>query len=71
MKEILRTNDLVLISYVGHLLAEAGIAHTLFDAHISAVEGSIGAFPRRIMVDEDDFAAARRVLVNASITSGV
>ena len=71
MKEILRTNDLVLLSYAGHLLSEEGIPHHVFDAHISAVEGSIGAFPRRIMVDERDFAAARMVLVNASITSAV
>lgn len=45
MKEVLRTNDLVLLSYATHILAEAGIEATVFDAHMSAVEGSIGAFP--------------------------
>ncbi|CAN5287379.1 DUF2007 domain-containing protein [soil metagenome] len=69
MKELLRTNDIVLLSYVGHLLSEAAIDHTVFDAHISAVEGSIGAFPRRVMVAEDDLNAARRILGNASITT--
>jgi hypothetical protein len=68
MEELLRTNDLVLISYVTHLLQEEGIEAHVFDAHISAVEGSIGAFPRRIMVAAQDAPRARRLLGNASIT---
>jgi len=68
MRLLLRTNDLVLISYVSHLLAEAGINFEIFDNYISAVEGSIGAFPRRVMVPEDEFEAARRVLGNVAIT---
>jgi hypothetical protein len=68
MRLLLRTNDVVLISYVSHLLDEAGINFEVFDSYISAVEGSIGAFPRRIMVAEDEFEAARRVLGNATIT---
>ena len=46
----------------------AGIGFEVFDAHMSAVEGSIGAIPRRLMVAVEDFAAARRTLGNASIT---
>jgi hypothetical protein len=68
MKEVLRTNDLVLLSYATHVLAEAGIEAVVFDAHISAVEGSIGAFPRRLMVDDDDIMKALRELGNATIT---
>lgn len=68
MKEVLRTNDLVLLSYATHVLAEAGIEAVVFDAHISAVEGSIGAFPRRLMVPEDDIAKALRELGNVAIT---
>jgi hypothetical protein len=68
MEELIRTNDLVLISYVSHLLQEAGIAFEIFDHHTSAIEGSIGAIPRRIMVGSDDFPAAQRLLGNASIT---
>jgi hypothetical protein len=37
----------------------------LLDQHMSAVEGSIGAIPRRLMVSEDDFSRARRVLAEA------
>ncbi len=68
MKEVLRTNDLVLLSYATHVLAEAGIDAVVFDAHISAVEGSIGAFPRRLMVDDDGIMKALRELGNATIT---
>ena len=71
MKEVLRTNDLVLLSYATHVLAEAGIEATVFDAHMSAVEGSIGAFPRRLMVQEEDIAKALRELSNAAITSSL
>ncbi|MGE4245899.1 MAG: DUF2007 domain-containing protein [Parvibaculaceae bacterium] len=62
MREVLRTNDLVLLSYALHVLAEAGIEGRVFDGHMSAVEGSIGAFPRRLMVDEAEFGQARRAL---------
>ena len=62
MVELLKSNDLVLISYVIHLLAEEGIEAMVFDEYISAVEGSIGAFPRRIMVDNDDLNRSKDLL---------
>ena len=68
MQELIRSNDLVLLSYVTHLLDEAGISHFMFDVHTSAVEGSIGILPRRLMVTDDEFNAARCLLHNASIT---
>ncbi|WP_027836619.1 DUF2007 domain-containing protein [Hyphomonas sp.] len=62
MKEIFRTNDPVKLSYVEHLLQEAGIDYFIADQHISAVEGNIGAFPRRVMVRDDLAASAQRAL---------
>ncbi len=53
MEEVFRTNDLVKLSYIEHLLQEAGIRYFIADQHISAVEGNIGAFPRRVMVPEE------------------
>jgi hypothetical protein len=53
MEEVLRTNDPVKLSYAQHLLSEAGIDSFVADQHISAVEGNIGAFPRRLMVKAD------------------
>ena len=62
MRELLRTNDMVLISYLEHRLREAGIEALLLDAHMSVLEGSLGVLPRRIMVAEDDLPEARRIL---------
>ena len=68
MRELLRTNDLVLLSYASHLLEEEGITPYVFDGHMSAVEGSIGVLPRRLMVEDGEFVAAKAALGNASIT---
>lgn len=68
MKELLRTNDLVYLSFVSHVLEEEGIVHRVLDTHISAVEGSIGAFPRRVVVADEDLNRARLALGNASLT---
>ncbi|MCU0731002.1 MAG: DUF2007 domain-containing protein [Hyphomonas sp.] len=62
MDEVFRTNDPVKLSYVEHLLAEAGIDFVVLDRHISAVEGNIGIFPRRVLVPEGDLARARLAL---------
>lgn len=62
MEEVLRTNDPVKLSYAQHLLSEAGIEYFVADQHISAIEGNIGAFPRRLMVREADLAKARLAL---------
>lgn len=62
MEEVFRTNDLVKLSYVQHVLSEAGIQHFVADQHISAVEGNIGAFPRRVMVRSEDASRARYAL---------
>jgi hypothetical protein len=62
MEEVFRTNDPVKLSYVEHLLMEAGVTFIVLDRHISAVEGNIGAFPRRIAVKDDEVARARLAL---------
>jgi hypothetical protein len=68
MEELLRSNDPVWLSYVRHVLAEEGIAFLQLDEHMSALEGSVGAIPRRIMVLAEDLAPARRSLGNATLT---
>ena len=67
MRELLRTNDAVLISAIQALLNGARIAHVVADQNISVLEGSIGIFPRRILVGEDQLDAARRLLVDAGL----
>jgi hypothetical protein len=65
MRELLRTNDLVHLSWVQAVLAGAGIECVLLDDHFSGVEGSIGAIPRRLMVPQERLEEAREVLERA------
>lgn len=65
MVELLRSNDVVRLSWLMALLSEAEIEAILLDTHTSVIEGSIGAIPRRLMVREDDAVRARRVLAEA------
>jgi hypothetical protein len=65
LRELVRTNDAVLISAIEALLNGADIAHLVVDQNISVLEGSIGAFQRRILVGEDEIAAARELLTEA------
>jgi Putative prokaryotic signal transducing protein len=65
MRELVRTNDAVLISAIVALLKSADIDHMVVDQNMSVLEGSIGIFPRRILVDEDDSDAARQLLAEA------
>ena len=68
MKEILRTNDVVLVSAVEALLEGAGIPHLVLDRNMSVLEGSIGILPRRILVHEDDASEARQLLTDAGLS---
>ncbi len=65
MVELLRTTDPVRISWITALLADARIGIVVLDTHTSIAEGSLGVLPRRLMVDDDDIARARRVLDEA------
>jgi hypothetical protein len=67
MREIVRTNDAVLISAIEALLQGASIPHLVLDQNMSVLEGSIGMLPRRIMVADDHAVAARRLLVDAGL----
>ena len=68
MHELIRTNDIVLIDVVRNLLENEGIPIFVADGQISALEGGIGAFQRRILVAEDWAAKARRLLTEAGFT---
>lgn len=67
MRELIRTNDMVLVSAVGALLDGADIHHLLLDTNMSVAEGSLGVIPRRILVHEDDANAARQLLTDAGL----
>jgi hypothetical protein len=67
MKELLRSNDPVLISFVSSLLEEADIGFMVADANMSVLEGSIGALPRRVLVEDTRIKDARNLLAEAGI----
>jgi hypothetical protein len=67
VKEIMRTNDAVLVSAVEALLDSAEIAHLVLDQNMSVLEGSLGILPRRILVADDDLQSARQLLVDAGL----
>jgi hypothetical protein len=67
MVELLRTNDLVLISLVEAILADEGIDIFIADAFMSALEGSLGFLPRRVLVHEDLEKDARSLLEDAGL----
>ncbi|MGH6852318.1 MAG: DUF2007 domain-containing protein [Methylocella sp.] len=67
MIELLRTNDLVLISRVEAILAELGLAIFVAGRHMSALERSLSFLPRRVLVAADVVARARMALADAGL----
>jgi hypothetical protein len=65
--EILRTNDLVLISVIESLLTAEGVGFFVADQHMAAVEGSLGFLPRRVLVEARDEIRARRLIAEAGL----
>ena len=69
MTELIRSNDIVLIGFARSLLEAARIPLLVADEHMSLMEGSIGAFGRRLLVPDDHAAQARRILTEAGLAS--
>ena len=67
MRELVRTNDPVLVTLIQALLDGAKIGHVVLDQNMSVLEGSIGILPRRILVDAELFAEARKLLEEAGL----
>jgi putative signal transducing protein len=65
MRELIRTNDAVLVSAVVALLESAGIRSLVFDQNMSVLEGSLGILPRRVLVQEAQELRARQLLQDA------
>mgnify|MGYP001317829545 CR=1 FL=1 len=67
MVELLRTNDVVALSFVTALLREADIGHLVMDENMSVLEGSIGILPRRVLVEDAEQERAARILADADL----
>ena len=67
MRELVRTNDAVLLSAIQALLRAADIPHHTLDQNMSVLEGSLGILPRRILVAQEHVRSARRLLADAGL----
>ena len=68
MRELVRTNDMELVSAIGALLDGANIHHLVLDQNMSIIDGSLGILPRRILVHDEDIGAARQILADAGLS---
>lgn len=67
VKEIVRTNDAVLVSAVEALLRAASIPCWVLDQNMSVLEGSLGVLPRRVLVPDEKLETARALLREAGL----
>lgn len=65
MRDVLKTNDMVLLNFAEAVLSNAGIEAVVFDGHMSVMDGSLGILPRRLMVADEDHGRAMAVLSDA------
>ena len=62
MTELIRSNDIVFISWLQAMLAGDGIEAVVFDQYVSAIEGQAGPVQRRVMVLDEDLVRAQLIL---------
>jgi hypothetical protein len=67
MRDLVTTNDPVLLNFVQVLLEDAGIGVAVFDGNMSTVQGTLGAVQQRLAVPEESWADARRLLDEAGL----
>jgi len=62
MKQLLRSTDPTVIAFAKALLQGEDIDCFEMDVNMSVLEGSIGIFPRRLMVRDEDYDRALRTI---------
>jgi Putative prokaryotic signal transducing protein len=67
MAELIRTNDVALISAVEGLLQEAEIPFHVADRHTSGIEGSVNWLQQRVLVPDERADEARQLLTDAEL----
>ncbi|HXK53045.1 MAG TPA: DUF2007 domain-containing protein [Hyphomicrobiales bacterium] len=70
MRELMKTNDAVLLTFVESILRGEGIEPLVLDRNMSIMEGSIGILPRRVLVADDQWSRARRLLAASGVELG-
>ncbi len=67
MAELVRTNDLGLISVIEGLLTAAEIPYHVADRNMSILDGSIQAIQMRVLVHDENAPEARELLTDADL----
>lgn len=67
MAELVRTNDIGIISAVEGLLTGADIPYQVADRNMSSLEGSIQAIQMRVLVPDERAAEARELLTDGEL----
>ena len=67
MREIIRSNDPILLNFAQVLLRDAGVDAVLMDQNMSVMEGSIGILQRRLMVPVGDIEQARQIMIDSDL----
>ena len=67
MQELLRSTDITVLAYAQAILNDAEIVFFELDTNTSVLEGSLGILPRRLMVREEDHAAALHLMIEHKI----
>ena len=62
MKMLLKSNDLIYISWVKSILSENNIKFYVFDEHMSMVDGNICAIPIRLIVENNKYKFAKKLI---------
>lgn len=67
MREIVRTNDAVLVSAIEALFTGADIPYVILDRNMSVLEGSLGILPCRVLVADEHVQSARLLIADAGL----
>ena len=70
MRELRRTNDLVYLSFAEAAQRAEGLHPVILDEAASAMDGSIGALPRRLVIPAHEEEPARRALAALDLEDG-
>jgi hypothetical protein len=67
VKELFRSTEMVFLSWLEAFLKSENIKMIVLDEHMSVLEGSGGAIPRRVVVADEDYDRAKRLFEAAGV----
>ncbi len=62
METLIKTNDLVYVSWIKHQLSTHNIEFLVLDESMAITEGNISAIPIRIVVSSENLKKARNLI---------